>query len=79
MEGTQQEHWSKQNLGFAIEKLQQEPPTFGDNGNTYERYGKYYVMGYEVEKPEYDQFYQRLSQLFTIAIQQQKDQLGEAA
>ncbi|HVY35872.1 MAG TPA: hypothetical protein VG982_01165 [Candidatus Paceibacterota bacterium] len=79
MEGMQQENWSEQNLGFAIQKLQEAPPTFGEGGNTGERDGKYFAMGYELKKEEYDEFFQKLHSLFEEVKNDQENDLKQAA
>ncbi len=75
MEGAPQMHWSKENLKLAVEKLQEKPPVFGDDGDTGEREGKYFAMGYEVEKDEYDHFIKQLNQLLGIDTDNLKSEL----
>lgn len=69
MEGAPQMHWSKENLKFAVDKLQERPPVFGDDGDTGEKEGKYFAMGYEVEKAEYEHFIEQLNELLGITTQ----------
>lgn len=64
MEGAPHMHWSKENLKLAVEKLQEKAPVFGDD--TGEKDGKYFAMGYEVEKPEYEHFIDQLSVLLDL-------------
>lgn len=66
MEGAPQMHWSKENLKLAVDKLQEKPPVFGDDGDTGEKDGKYFAMGYEVERDEYDHFIKQLNELLGI-------------
>ena len=75
MEGTPQMHWSKENLKLAVDRLQEKPPVFGDDGDTGEKEGKYFAMGYEVEKDEYDHFIKQLNQLLGITTENLKDEL----
>ncbi len=69
MEGFAPMHWSKENLKFAVDKLQEKPPVFGDDGDTGEKEGKYFAMGYEVEKAEYEHFIEQLNELLGITTQ----------
>lgn len=75
MEGAPQMHWSKENLKLAIDKLQEKPPVFGDDGDTGEKDGKYFAMGYEVEKDEYDHFIKQLNQLLGITTENLEDEI----
>ena len=77
MEGVPQMHWSKENLKLAVEKLQEKPPVFGED--TGERDGKYFAMGFEVEKDEYDHFIKQLDALLGIRTEDLKDELRKAA
>ena len=75
IEGAPQMHWSKENLKLAVEKLSDKPPVFGEDGDTGERNGKYFAMGYEVEKDEYDHFIKQLNELLGINTENLKDEL----
>ncbi len=68
MEGAPQMHWSKENLKKATEKLEtmENPPVFGEGGDTGERGDKYFAMGYEVEKPEYDLFMEEFHKIMEM-------------
>lgn len=79
IEGAPQMHWSKENLKFAVEKLQEKPPVFGDEGDTGERDGKYFAMGYEVQKDEYENFLDQLSKLLDMSKEYLESDLGKAA
>lgn len=79
IEGKQQPHWSKEHLSLAMKKLQEAPPTFGKEGNTGEKEGKYTIMGYEVLKPEYDVFMEKLVALYGEVTDQKQTELGQAA
>ena len=65
MERAPQMHWSKENLKFAVEKLQEKPPIFGED--TGEINGEYLAMGYKVEKDEYDNFLDQLGKLLDLS------------
>lgn len=71
MEGAPKMHWSKENLKFAIGDLSERPPVFGED--TGEKDGKYFAMGREVQKEEYDLFIKRLDELLGMAT----DDLGK--
>ena len=74
MEGAPQMHWSKENLKNALwdlENLQQsqKTPIFFDSnkvGNTGELDGKYFAMGYELEKNEYENFIGEIKEVIKI-------------
>lgn len=75
MEGVPPMHWSKENLKFAVDKLQEKPPVFGED--TGERDGKYFAMGYEVEKDEYEHFIKQLDELLGIATESMGKELED--
>ncbi len=68
-------HWSKENLKDALEKLweMKDPPVFGP------RDGKYYVMGFEVEKPEYDYFENEVNKILELGDKTIHEGLDKAA
>lgn len=68
MEGAPQMHWSKEALKNALLSLEkmEKPPMFFDKegqGNTGEKDGKYFAMGYELEKDEYDKFLEEFKEI----------------
>ncbi|MCC7436652.1 hypothetical protein IT402_02125 [Candidatus Nomurabacteria bacterium] len=77
MEGAPQMHWSKENLKLAINKLEEKPPVFGED--TGEKDGKYFAMGYEVEKAEYDHFINQLNELLDFKNGELSEELEKAA
>lgn len=78
-EGHEQKHWSRQNLEIAIQKLQEEAPSFGAEGNTKKVDEKYFVMGLEVYEPEYNTFMATLDKLMDHVIEHKKNKLDKAA
>ena len=59
IEGVPQEHWSEEHLEMAIQKLQERRPIFGED--TKEENGKYWIMGLEVQQPQYESFMEKVS------------------
>ena len=79
IEGAPQTDWSRENLKSAIAKLQEKPPTFGDEGDTGEKDGKYFAMGYELNKEEYTDFIEQVNKLLDIANENLNEELDKAA
>lgn len=77
--GMEMKHWSVQNLEFAFTKLQDQAPKYGEDGDTYEKDGKYFVMGYEVQKLEYDYFLEKVAKLYDEVNVDKEKELDRAA
>jgi len=78
--GTPVEHWSKEHLRLAISKVQENPIEYGDDKKrTEEKDGKFWIMGYEVLKPEYDEFMERVGVFYDHIKKDQEASLDQAA
>ncbi len=77
--GIEQKHWSEVNLQIAISKMKEEAPMFGEGGNTGEREGKYFAMGFELRESEYQIFLDKFEKLSGEIITIKKDELKKVA
>lgn len=77
--GMEQKYWSDINFEIALTKMQEETPTFGLGGNTYEKDGKYFAMGLEVTEPLYEKFLDRFELISGEVIYRKNQELSNAA